>query len=143
MRILIDTSIWSLAFRRQLNDNDCNTNVHVLKELKELINETRAIIIGPIRQEILSGISNSGQYKKLKKKLRAFEDFPISTIDYELAAEFFNHCRGKGIQGSHIDFLICAVTSRNNMSVYTTDKDFDNFSKLLNLNLYRSRLLTQ
>jgi predicted nucleic acid-binding protein len=139
MRIIIDTSIWSLAFRRKVNDSDYSKNVYVLKELKELINETRAIIIGPIRQEILLGISNSAQYKKLKEKLRAFKDFPISTTDYELAADYFNLCRGKGIQGSHIDFLICAVASRNDMSIYTTDRDFDNYSKVLKLRLHRSR----
>ena len=139
MRVLIDTSIWSFALRRKLKDLVSIKETHAVIELKELINENRAIIIGPIRQEILSGISNYVQYKKLKIKLKAFEDFSLSTGDYELAAEYFNLCRKKGIQGSHIDFLICAVASRNDMSIYTTDKDFDNYSKALTIRLHRSR----
>ena len=138
MRVLIDTSIWSFALRRKLKDLDSIKDTQAVRELKELINENRAIIIGPIRQEILSGISNSVQYKKLKDKLKAFEDFSLSTGDYELAAEYFKLCRKKGIQGSHIDFLICAVASRNDMSIYTTDKDFDNYSKALKIRLHRS-----
>jgi len=138
MRVLIDKSIWSFALRRKLNDLGSIKDTQAVRELKELINENRAIIIGPIRQEILSGISNSVQYKKLKDKLKAFEDFSLSKGDYELAAEYFNLCRKKGIQGSHIDFLICAVASRNDMSIYTTDKDFDNYSKALKIRLHRS-----
>jgi len=138
MRVLIDTSIWSFALRRKLKDLGSIKDTQAVRELKELINENRAIIIGPIRQEILSGISNSVQYKKLKDKLKAFEDFSLLTGDYELAAEYFNLCRKKGIQDSHIDFLICAVASRNDMSIYTTDKDFDNYSKALKIRLHRS-----
>jgi predicted nucleic acid-binding protein len=101
MKVLIDTSVWSLALRRKkekLNEFESN----IVNELAELISETRAIIIGPIRQEILSGINSSNQYNKLKSILRSFADFPINTVDYEKAAEFFNLCRDKGIQGSHI-----------------------------------------
>ncbi len=138
MRVLIDTSIWSFALRRKLKDLGSIKDTQAVRELKELINENRARIIGPIRQEILSGISNSVQYKKLKDKLKAFEDFSLSIGDYELAAEYFNLCRKKGIQGSHIDFLICAVASRNDMSIYTTDKDFENYSKALKIRLHIS-----
>jgi predicted nucleic acid-binding protein len=47
--------------------------------------------------------------------------------DYELAAEFFNICRSKGIQGSNTDFLICAVAHRRSYSILSTDNDFQNF----------------
>ncbi len=138
MKILIDTSIWSLAFRRKKGLDDRKDEL-TLKELKELINETRAILIGPIRQEILSGISDTVQFNKLKNKLKAFKDFSIHSTDYELAAEFYNTSRKKGIQGSHIDFLICAFAKRNEFTIFTSDNDFQNYSKILGLKLHRPR----
>jgi predicted nucleic acid-binding protein len=134
--VLVDTSIWSLAFRRK----KLNHNEKVLTgELTNLIEEVRALIIGPIRQEILSGISNSSQYALLKKQLKAFDDVPITTEDYETAAEFHNICRQNGVQGSHIDYLICAVAYRHGMSIFTTDGDFLMFSKHLEIELYEPR----
>ena len=138
MNVLVDTSIWSLAFRRKKIANE-QLESPVLRELKELINEARAIIIGPIRQEILSGIANPTQFELLKAKLKAFDDFPISSSDYEVAAEFYNNCRKKGIQGSHIDFLICAVASENNMTIFSEDKDFYHYSKFLEITLHPPR----
>jgi hypothetical protein len=51
------------------------------------------------------------------------------------AAEFSNTCRKKGVQGSTIDFLICAVASLENIAILTTDKDFSNFRKYLPIRL--------
>jgi predicted nucleic acid-binding protein len=138
MKILVDTSIWSLAFRRK-EMPETSEGQKRLKELKELISETRAIMIGPIRQEILSGISNLSQFEQLKEKLKAFEDYPIILTDYELAAEYYNKCRKNGVQGSHIDFLICAVAKRNEMAIFTGDNDFQSYSGVLELNLHVPR----
>lgn len=137
MKVLVDTSIWSLAFRRKKNQNP--EELRSKEELIELIREVRASIIGPIRQDLLSGLSNLDQYLHLKERLFAFEDLPIISHDYELAADFFNQCRQKGIQGSHIDFLICAVTHRYNIPIFTTDKDFERYSKHISITLYSPR----
>ena len=138
MKVLVDTSIWSLAFRRKKESKSLRHTI-IINELKELINETRAVIIGPIRQEILSGISDEKQYLSLTEKLKAFDDVGINQSDFELAAEFYNSCRKKGVQGSHIDFLICAVALQNNFLVFTDDKDFDRYSKILAFKLHRPR----
>jgi predicted nucleic acid-binding protein len=130
MRILVDTSIWSLALRRKVISND-----KVVTQLRELITESRVEMIGPIRQEILSGISDAVHFEKLKKYLAAFEDYPVSRQDYESAAEMYTLCRKKGIQGSNTDFLICAVAVNNKMSIFTTDKDFALFAKMLPISL--------
>jgi Predicted nucleic acid-binding protein, contains PIN domain len=138
VKVLVDTSIWSLAFRRKKESKALRHQI-IINELKELINETRAVIIGPIRQEILSGISDEKQYLSLKEKLKAFDDVGIKQSDFELAAELYNICRKKGIQGSHIDFLICAVALQNNFLVFTDDKDFDLYSKILAIKVHRPR----
>ena len=139
MNVLVDTSVWSLALRRN-KDKLSNEELIISNALKELIMETKAVIIGPIRQEILSGISNPAQFEKLKELLRAFEDLPVSYMEYERAAEFYNLCRSNGIQGSHIDFLICAAAEKYNLQIFTKDRDFNFYSKYINTSFYLKEL---
>jgi predicted nucleic acid-binding protein len=111
-----------------------------VSELMELVKELRVQLIGPVRQEILSGIRSMDQFTKLRDRLRPFPDLELTTRDFESAAEFYNLCRGKGVQGSNTDFLICAIAVRNQMSIFTTDLDFTMFQQHLPINLHRSRL---
>lgn len=137
MKVLVDTSIWSLAFRRKrTSEKPVDLN---LSELSELIREVRAVLIGPIRQEVLSGISSEPQFERLKEKLSSFEDLDILRADYQRAASFFNTCRRKGVQGSHIDFLICAVAYRCQVPIFTTDKDFELYSRHIDIALHHPR----
>lgn len=138
MKVLVDTSIWSLALRRRESDLS-KTEKNELQELNHLIDETRVKLIGPIRQEILSGILHENQFEKLKNRLRAFDDFPIERRDYELGAKYFNLCRKKGIQGSHIDFLVCSVAANNKINIFTKDKDFFLYQKILDIKLHSPR----
>ena len=128
MKVLVDTSVWSLALRHKKPST-------TTQKLTELILSSLVVIIGPVRQELLSGISNEDTFFELKTKLKAFDDFIITTQDYETAAGFSNICRKRGIQGSHTDFLLCAIAHNNNLLIYTTDKDFKHFAKLLPIKL--------
>lgn len=130
MKVLVDTSVWSLALRRSSSGNEAWT-----RELAELIQEQRVVMIGPVRQELLSGIREPAQIHSLQEHLRAFPDLALTTEDYEQAAGFFNLCRGKGVQGSNTDFLICAVAARHNLAILTTDQDVTNFSEHLPIRL--------
>ena len=136
MNILVDTSVWSLALRKK---KLTKAEQKIVNEFKEIIHELRVAIIGPIRQELLSGISNEQKFVLLKEKLRSFEDLFINQNDYELAAEISNRCRINGIQGSHTDFLICAVALNNNLSIFTTDKDFSNYERYTDIKLHQIR----
>lgn len=132
MKIIVDTCIWSLAFRHNL------TAGHpAVIELGELIQESRIQLLGPIRQEILSGIKSEAQFKSLRNTLRAFPDFPLDYSDFECAAEFYNICRGKGIQGSNTDFLICAVSHRHGYPIFTDDRDFGHYQSILNIQIHK------
>ena len=133
MKVIVDTSVWSLALRRDKDESPSS-----VQELRHLIHDHRVQMMGPIRQEILSGIRSKSQFKKLRKHLESFPDLPIFTEDYVAAAQFFNHCRSKGIQGSNTDFLICAAAVRNKCSIYTTDKDFQMFSKYIQIVLHKA-----
>lgn len=123
MKVLVDASVWSLALRRKTP----TYGIEVVNFLQHLIAEGRVVMLGAIRQELLSGILHSEQFERLRDYLRDFPDLAITTEDYELAAEFFNTCRRNGVQGSNTDFLICAVAHRRGYSILTADRDFDNF----------------
>ena len=132
--VLVDTCMWSLALRGKTPKNQ-----KVAEELTKLIKENRAKIIGSIRQEVLSGYSDLARYEKLRNKLQYFPNEQIVDSDYESAAQYSNLCRKNGIQGSHIDFLICAVAIRLNMKIYTNDKDFVRYTNYLSISLHQER----
>ncbi|MEA2561990.1 MAG: hypothetical protein QOH06_3494 [Acidobacteriota bacterium] len=136
MSVLVDTSVWSLALRRRNPSGD-----GVVRELQELIREGRIHLIGPIRQEVLSGIREAAQFQALRDRLRSFPDLPLETVDHERAAEHFNLCRRHGLQGSNTDFLLCAVAERHNLAILTTDGDFAAFASHLPITLHRPRLV--
>lgn len=123
MRLLVDTCIWSEVLRKK----DCNERIK--RVFIDAVQQSQIKIIGPIRQEILSGIKNMEAFEKLKNHLSAFTDEALVTEDFEMAAQYYNTCRAKGIQGSNTDFLICAVAIRYGFTILTIDKDFSHFSR--------------
>ena len=123
MNVIVDSSVWSLALRR----NTTNDAIAIVNVLRDLIADGRVVLLGAIRQEVLSGVRYKEQFTRLQQYLRAFPDLDLTTEDFELAAEFFNTCRSNGVQGSNTDFLLCAVAHRRGYSIFTTDKEFENF----------------
>jgi len=132
MKVLVDSPIWSLALRRMARPE----NASLTAELASLIDDGRIAMIGPIRQEVLSGIRESAQFDRLRSRLSGFPDTAILADDYDEAASFYNRCREKGIQGSNTDFLICAVAARHEFPIFTLDDDFSHFAKVLPIVLY-------
>ena len=135
MTVLVDTPVWSLALRRKVSDLNAREQV-VIRALEELVREGRAQIVGAIRQELLSGIREDERFHRLRNYLRAFDEPNIGVQDYEEAARMHNACRSRGIAGSAIDFLICAVAQRRDWHVFTTDRDFERYRRVLGLKLY-------
>ncbi|OUL24782.1 twitching motility protein PilT [Nostoc sp. T09] len=123
MSVIVDTSVWSLALRRKTPPNSSPA----VTLLRNFITDDQVVLLGAIRQEILSGVRSLEQFTQMRDYLQAFPDLELIPEDYELAAEFFNTCRSNGIQGSNTDFLICAVAHRRSYSILTTDKDFQSF----------------
>jgi predicted nucleic acid-binding protein len=94
----------------------------MLKSLTELIQDGRVAIIGPIRQEVLSGIKDLAQFGKLRAALEAFPDEPLPTLYYEEAARLFNLCRSRGVECGSTDILICAVAVQMQCAILTSDQ---------------------
>ena len=125
MKVLVDTSVWSLALRRRTPVEQPE-----VQELRSLVDEGRVAIIRPIRQELLSGIRTLESFERLREHLGAFQDEPLATADFERAAEHYNS-RARGVQGSNTDFLICAAAERRALPILTTDDDFVRFAEVL------------
>ncbi len=109
----------------------------MLALLKELIQDGRACIIGPIRQEILSGIRDKTQFEKTNRLLEPFLDEEITTADFIEAARLFNLCQDHGVQCGTVDMLICAVAVKQQCAVMTSDQALQRCVEVLR----RQRLL--
>ena len=135
MNVLVDTSVWSLVLHRH-REHRSAADARLRLEVTELVKEGRVQIIGPVRQELLSGIRNQEQYTNLRERLRAFPDEPLETADYEQATRVANACRATGISGSSIDFLICAAALERKWQIFSSDIDFRNYARAVKLPLY-------
>lgn len=135
MRVLVDTCVWSLALRRPRQQLS-GAEVERVAALSEQIRDGRVRLIGPIRQELLSGIREPAQFEKLRDQLRAFPDEPLTVGDYEQAAHWSNECRRRGVAGSGVDFLICSVVVARGWRIFTTDADFRTLAQVIPIRLW-------
>jgi hypothetical protein len=138
MPVLVDTSVWSLALRRNPKHLDTAQTVMVA-DLKELIRGGQARLLGPIRQELLTGIREQRQFERLRNDLRVFPDTTVVAEDYEAAAAAANRCIAAGIAMQNVDLLICAVAMNRDWEIYTTDDDFLKYSRRLPVRLRQRR----
>lgn len=134
--VLIDTSVWSLAFRRRRQDQLSPDERATIRVVHRLAITGEAKIIGPIRQELLTGIREQSHFERLRDELRSFPDEPLSEFDFEMAAEFSNRCMRKGVAGSAEDLLICAVSAERAWSILTLDRDFARYATVVPIQLH-------
>jgi predicted nucleic acid-binding protein len=137
--VLVDTSVWSLAFRRPAHKLN-PAEQRIAASLQDLVTDKRARLIGQVRQELLSGIRDPLQFAKLRDRLRAFPDAPLLLEDFERAADLSNQCRTAGLASSGTDLLICAVAIRLGWQIFTTDADFHHYRKVLPIRLFPERM---
>jgi predicted nucleic acid-binding protein len=129
VKVIVDSPIWSLTLRKGSDP------AHAAM-LAQLSRRGDVQLLGPVRQEVLSGIREAKQFQNIRERLAAFPDVPLEREDYERAASMFNRCRSRGVQGSNTDFLICAVAMRHDFLIYTTDGDFKLYAKHLRVKLF-------
>lgn len=78
MSVLVDTCIWSYALRRR----NGLPNQQIIDALNDVIQQRKVVMLGVIRQEILSGIQHEKQFERIRERLRVFSDHRISTADF-------------------------------------------------------------
>jgi predicted nucleic acid-binding protein len=134
-RVIVDTSVWSLALRRsQKSISNGQRSLRFL--LEDLIIHGRSVLLGVVRQELLTGISDTDLFQSLRDRLRDFEDPQLAIDDYERAADFANQCRSTGLATSPVDILICSVAAGNDFPILTTDDDFQRYARILPIKLH-------
>jgi len=114
----------------------------VAEEVARLVRADVVQLLGPIRQELLSGAQPDERFQQLKEYLRFYPNLLLDEEDDEAAASYYNLCRRRGVQGTGTDLLICAVAVRHDLKVFTTDTDFDSYAKYVPIKLHRHRSKT-
>jgi predicted nucleic acid-binding protein len=121
MKFLVDTCVWSLALRRRYVSRMNLNEQRLASELRTAIEASNAAIIGPVRQEILSGIRDRAQFKRTLGLLEPFADEAMIPEDFVESARLFNLCRDHGVHCGPVDILICAVAARLGYGILTND----------------------
>ena len=132
MKVLADTCAWSLLLRRKNKTNLSDDEQLMRTALSDAIQDGQVVIVGPIRQEVLSGIKDLAQFDKLRTALDAFPDEQIETLHYEEAARLFNLCRSRGVECGSTDILICAVAIQKRWTMLTNDGGIKRCIQVLN-----------
>ena len=133
MKVIVDTDVWSEAFRKK------GPRSEYVDELHSLIEEGRVQLVGVVRMEILCGIRSEKTFEYLKDRLTAFPDRKLDSGIFVTAAQFLNLCRSKGIQGSNNDFIVCAGSVHWKYPILSKDKDYLNYRKSLPIEILRPR----
>jgi hypothetical protein len=122
VKILVDSCVWSLALRRKKSAAAMKPEeTRLVSVLVEGIRDGRVVLVGPVRQEILSGVKHTEQFDKLRESLEPFPDAPIASSDYVHAARLDNLCRANGVKCGEVDMLLCAVAEGNGWTILTND----------------------
>lgn len=138
MTVLVDTSIWSLALRRQPRHLSL-LQQSLVNEWRRLVSSGEAYLAGLIRQELLSGIRDHDGFRAIQTRLDFFDHLETAIDDYDQAAVFSNTLQSNGLAAAPVDSLLCAIAYRWGLAIFTTDRDFDRFAALLPIQLHRPR----
>jgi predicted nucleic acid-binding protein len=133
MNLLVDTSVWSLALRRDA-PSDAAEVARLLVALEE---QEPVFTTGLILQEILQGYDGPRAREKI---LREFDALPMLVPDREdhvAAAGLRNLCRRRGVQTGTIDALLAAIAIRHDLHLITTDRDFFRMAEYCTLRLWK------
>ena len=120
MTLLVDTSVWSLALRR---DEDGNApEVRALRVALE--GEEIVVTTGLVLQELLQGFAGPRARRDIIERFAALPLLSPDRQDHVDAAELRNGCRRAGVQWGTIDALLAQLCIRHQLTLLTTDNDF-------------------
>ena len=124
--VLVDTSAWLLALRKEFI-------VQIRNRIDYLIKENLILTTGIIRMELLSGTKNEVEYMRLKKRLSAFRSIKTDESTWEKTCEVGFHLRRKGVTVPYTDILIATCALVEECVVLHVDNHFDLMSEHLDL----------
>ena len=134
MSLFVDTSVWSLAFRRDAPDG-CAPVTTLRRALEE--GET-IVTTGLVLQELLQGFSGPKARILILEHFSAVPLLAPDRDDYIEAAALRNNCRRAGVQAGTMDVLIAHLCIRHGLTLLSTDRYFENIAKHTELRVWRS-----
>lgn len=133
MSVFVDTSVWSLALRR-----DAPADLPEVFELKRALEAGDVYCTGLVLQELLQGFSKPKAHEQIVSYFSALPLLVPDREDHIVAAELRNRCRRRGIQVGTIDALLAQLCIRHELTMLTTDRDFDGIASIASLPLWTS-----
>ncbi|MDQ3027892.1 MAG: PIN domain-containing protein [Pseudomonadota bacterium] len=125
MTLLVDTSVWSLALRR-----DAVADSHEVDALRGALRSGGPVVTtGLVLQELLQGFSGPKDQRKIVDRFSALPLIAPDRQDHIAAAALRNLCRRVGIQVGTIDAVLAQLCIRHSLTMLTTDKDFASIAK--------------
>lgn len=122
MTLLVDTSVWSLALRR-----DGPTDTKEVIALREALEGADAVVTtGLILQELLQGFNGPKAAQAIIERFGALPLIQPDREDHVAAAEVRNACRRAGVQIGTVDALLVQLCGRYDMTLLSSDNDFVN-----------------
>ena len=133
MSLLVDTSVWSLALRR-----DRPQDVPAVDELvRALGGDDIVVTTGLILQEILQGFVPDRARAQIIERFASMPLVEPDRDDYIAGAEVRNTCRRAGVQLGTVDALIAQLAIRHKHTLLTTDRDFEHAAPHIGLSIWR------
>jgi len=130
--LLVDTSVWSLALRR-----DGSAEAREVIALREALNGADAVVTtGLVLQELLQGFSGPRDTVAVIERFGALPLIQPDRQDHIAAAEVRNLCRRNGVQVGTIDALLMQLCGRFELTLLSTDKDFANAAPYIPFKLW-------
>jgi predicted nucleic acid-binding protein len=118
--LLVDTSVWSLALRRDAATSE--PEVHQLKDA--LMGADVVVTTGMVLQELLQGFSKPKSREQIIERFASLPLLQPNREDHVAAADLRNTCRRAGIQVGTIDALLAQLCIRHDLTLLSTDNDF-------------------
>ena len=133
MTFLVDTSVWSLALRR--DGAAVEPEVAALNEA--LLGAESVVTTGLVLQELLQGFSGPKASAAIVERFKSLQMIQPDRQDHVAAAEVRNTCRRAGVQIGTIDALLIQLSGRHELTLLSTDKDFMHASAHMPFRLWR------
>lgn len=134
MILLVDTSVWSLALRR-----DVEATTPEIRALKEaLLGSDTVVTTGIVLQELLQGFAGPKAQQQIIERFAALPLIRPDRDDHIAAAALRNTCRRAGVQLGTIDALLAQLAIRHDLVLLTTDQDFAHAARHCPLRLWPS-----
>jgi predicted nucleic acid-binding protein len=134
MSLLVDTSVWSLGFRR-----DVPLNLPEVNALRAAIEGGDSIVsTGLILQECVQGFAGPRARKEIVNRFAALPFLAPVRQDYVDAAELRNMCRRSGVQIGTIEALLSQLCIQHDLTLLTTDPDFTAVARHFPLRIWQS-----